>query len=129
MTKVESVRCLALTLCCITVVLTQKSNDLVKLKVGYRVINTFKFLFTSLSLLNSVRIILLLQCVNDSKTLRDDVLHFISEHPLLDSSVPCVHSAPIYFAKDVIFTNIVVDIVDAKDGSYLVYFLGTGEIY
>ena len=52
-------------------------------------------------------------CVEDTRELPDRVLNFIRTHPLMDSTVAHQGGAPVFYKRDVIFTNIVVDKVYA----------------
>ena len=52
-------------------------------------------------------------CVEDTRELPDRVLNFIRTHPLMDSTVAHQGGAPVFYKRDVIFTNLVVDRVTA----------------
>jgi len=74
-------------------------------------------------------------CVEDTRELPDRVLNFIRTHPLMDSTVAHQGGAPVFYKRDVIFTNIVVDKVyaglygDKKE--FTVFYIGTqtGQVY
>ncbi|XP_077556479.1 semaphorin-1A-like isoform X2 [Haemaphysalis longicornis] len=69
------------------------------------------------------------QCVNDSRTLPDVTLNFITEHPLMDQAVPAHFGRPIlvHTGFQYRFTYIAVDPqVEAVNGKkYDVLFIGT----
>ena len=52
-------------------------------------------------------------CVEDTRELPDRVLNFIRTHPLMDSTVAHKGGAPVFYKRDVVFTNLVVDKVTA----------------
>merc|ERR1712241_705625 len=52
-------------------------------------------------------------CVEDTRELPDRVLNFMRTHPLMDEDVGNQGQAPVFYKRDVIFTNIVVDKVYA----------------
>uniref|UniRef100_A0A8D8XHJ2 Semaphorin-2A n=2 Tax=Cacopsylla melanoneura TaxID=428564 RepID=A0A8D8XHJ2_9HEMI len=77
------------------------------------------------------------ECVNDTKTLPDEVLNFIRSHPLMDEAVAHRDNKPVFFKTDVLFTHLVVDIVNCSDlektdvQECTVYFVATntGHVY
>lgn len=69
------------------------------------------------------------ECVDNTKRLGDDVLHFIKDHSLMDAAVAQLYGRPVFYKRDVVFKNIVVDRVMGKDQDYLVYFIGAGNFF
>lgn len=66
--------------------------------------------------------------INSSLHLPDKTLQFVKDHPLLEDPVLPVGNAPRFIAKDVNYTQIVVDRVQALDRkTYDVIFTGTGS--
>lgn len=47
-------------------------------------------------------------CVNDTSSLPDTVLNFIRSHPLMDKAVNHEHNNPVFYKRDLIFTQLVV---------------------
>ncbi|XP_074601991.1 semaphorin 2a [Brevipalpus obovatus] len=70
-------------------------------------------------------------CADDTQALPDSVLNFIRGHPLMDSAVAHDNGRPVYYKRDVIFTRIVIDMLEVDGISYVVYYVGTatGEVY
>ncbi|XP_015920801.1 semaphorin-2A isoform X2 [Parasteatoda tepidariorum] len=68
-------------------------------------------------------------CVNDTQTLPDSVLNFIRGHPLMDSAVSHDNAKPVYYKRDVIFTSLVVDMIEVEGVQYTVYYAGSTEGY
>ena len=52
-------------------------------------------------------------CVEDTRELPDRVLNFILTHPLMGSTVAHKGGAPVFYKRDMVFTNLVVDKVTA----------------
>lgn len=73
------------------------------------------------------------QCVNDTETLPDAVLTFIRSHPLMDEAVAHKDDKPVYFKRDLMFTQLVVDPLQydvfGKRFHYTVYYAGTNLGY
>ncbi|XP_078095671.1 semaphorin-4C [Mustelus asterias] len=64
---------------------------------------------------------------NTSLELPDNTLNFAKKHPLMDDLVQPVGRRPLLIQKNVNYTQIVVDRVQAADGNrYSVLFIGTG---
>ncbi|GIY92151.1 hypothetical protein CEXT_675802 [Caerostris extrusa] len=68
-------------------------------------------------------------CVNDTQTLPDSVLNFIRGHPLMDSAVSHDNAKPVYYKRDVIFTCLVVDMIEVDGVKYTVYYAGSTDGY
>merc|ERR1719245_1967908 len=74
-------------------------------------------------------------CVEDTRELPDRVLNFIRTHPLMDSTVSHQGGAPVFYKRDVVFTNLVVDKVTAglygDKKEFSIFYIGTktGHIY
>jgi len=74
-------------------------------------------------------------CVEDTRELPDRVLNFIRTHPLMDSTVAHQGGAPVFYKRDVIFTNLVVDRVTAglygDKKEFSIFYIGTksGQVY
>lgn len=68
-------------------------------------------------------------CVNDTQTLPDSVLNFIRGHPLMDSAVSHDNAKPVYYKRDVIFTCLVVDMIEVEGTAYTVYYAGSTDGY
>lgn len=69
------------------------------------------------------------QNISSSLHLPDKTLQFVKDHPLLEDPVLPIGNGPRLIAKDVNYTQIVVDRVQALDGGiYDVIFTGTGNI-
>jgi len=74
-------------------------------------------------------------CVEDTRELPDRVLNFIRSHPLMNEEVDHEGGAPVYYKRDVVFTNLVVDKVVSGSFSekreYTVFYIGTreGQVY
>lgn len=70
-------------------------------------------------------------CVEDSTTLSDHLVTFIRGHPLMDSAVANDNGRPVFYRRDIMFTKIVVDIMEIDGISYTIYFAGTssGQVY
>lgn len=78
------------------------------------------------------------QCINkearaDNITttlnLPDKTLQFVKDHPLMDDSVTPIGDRPRLVKRDVKYTQIVVDRVQALNGTlYDVMFISTGEL-
>ena len=67
-------------------------------------------------------------CVNDTQTLPDSVLNFIRGHPLMDSAVSHDNAKPVYYKRDVIFTCLVVDLIEVDGVAYTVYYAGSSKL-
>ena len=52
-------------------------------------------------------------CVEDTRELPDRVLNFILTHPLMGSTVAHKGGSPVFYKRDMVFTNLVVDKVTA----------------
>uniref|UniRef100_A0AAR2IHG3 Sema domain, immunoglobulin domain (Ig), short basic domain, secreted, (semaphorin) 3Ga n=1 Tax=Pygocentrus nattereri TaxID=42514 RepID=A0AAR2IHG3_PYGNA len=67
--------------------------------------------------------------LRSSKEFSDEAVNFIRNHPLMHHPVYPIHRRPLVVRSgvDYRFTTIAVDQVDAVDGRYEVFFLGTGE--
>ncbi|KAK3539974.1 hypothetical protein QTP70_019611 [Hemibagrus guttatus] len=65
--------------------------------------------------------------LNSTKSFSDEAVNFIRAHPLMYHSVYPIHKRPLVLRSgvDYRFTTITVDQVDAVDGRYEVFFLGT----
>lgn len=70
-------------------------------------------------------------CVDDTQALSDHLVTFIRGHPLMDSAVANDNGRPIFYRRDIMFTKIVVDIIEIDGIRYTVYFVGTntGHVY
>lgn len=70
-------------------------------------------------------------CVEDSTTLSDHLVTFIRGHPLMDSAVANDNGRPVFYRRDIMFTKIVVDIMEIDGVSYTIYFAATntGQVY
>ena len=70
-------------------------------------------------------------CVDDTQALSDSLVTFTRGHPLMDSAVANDNNRPVFYRRDVMFTKIVVDIVEIDGLRYTVYFVATntGHIY
>lgn len=74
-------------------------------------------------------------CVEDTRELPDRVLNFIRSHPLMDGEVDHEGGAPVYYKRDVVFTNLVVDKIStgvfSEQREYTVFYIGTreGQLY
>ncbi|XP_077297385.1 semaphorin-2A-like [Arctopsyche grandis] len=76
-------------------------------------------------------------CINDTTALPDSVLNFIRSHPLMDEAVRQDFDAPVFYKRDLILTQLVVDrrFIDTyrptTDRHYTVFYAGTndGQIY
>lgn len=70
-------------------------------------------------------------CADDTQALSDSFVTFIRSHPLMDSAVPSDNGRPSFYRRDVMFTKIVVDIIEVDGVRYTVYFVGTstGHVY
>lgn len=77
------------------------------------------------------------QCINKdfqaeetTFNLPDKTLQFVKDHPLMDDSVTPIGDKPRLVKRDVKYTQIVVDQVQALNGTtYDVMFISTGEIF
>ncbi|XP_049774301.1 semaphorin-2A isoform X1 [Schistocerca gregaria] len=75
------------------------------------------------------------ECVNDTELLPDTVLNFIRSHPLMDGAVSHEGGKPVFYKRDVLFTQLVVDKLKVnlvgKNMEYIVYYAGTstGQVY
>uniref|UniRef100_A0A8C7YVX3 Semaphorin 4D n=1 Tax=Oryzias sinensis TaxID=183150 RepID=A0A8C7YVX3_9TELE len=70
-----------------------------------------------------------LQNINSSLHLPDKTLQFVRDHPLLEDPVLPIGNKPRLITKDVNYTQIVVERVEALDGNtYDIIFTGTGEM-
>lgn len=68
------------------------------------------------------------QNISSSLHLPDKTLQFVKDHPLLEDPVLPIGNGPRLIAKDVNYTQIVVDRVQALDQKiYDVIFTGTGS--
>lgn len=70
-------------------------------------------------------------CVDDTQALSDHLVTFIRGHPLMDSAVANENGRPVFYRRDIMFTKIVVDIMEIDGVRYTVYFVGTntGHVY
>lgn len=70
-------------------------------------------------------------CVDDTQLLSDNLVTFIRGHPLMDSAVANDNGRPVFYRRDLMFTKIVVDIIEIDGVRYTVYFVGTstGHVY
>jgi len=70
-------------------------------------------------------------CVDDTQALSDHLVTFIRGHPLMDSAVANDNGRPVFYRRDIMFTKIVVDIIEIDGIRYSVYFVGTntGHVY
>lgn len=70
-------------------------------------------------------------CVNDTQALSDHLVTFIRGHPLMDSAVANDNGRPVFFRRDIMFTKLVVDIIEIDGVRLTVYFVGTntGHVY
>lgn len=70
-------------------------------------------------------------CVDDTQALSDHLVTFIRGHPLMDSAVSNDNGRPVFYRRDIMFTKIVVDIIEIDGVRYTVYFVGTntGHVY
>lgn len=69
-----------------------------------------------------------LQNMNNSLHLPDKTLQFVKDHPLLEDPILPIHNRPRLITKDVNYTQIVVERVQALDKiTYDVIFTGTGD--
>lgn len=69
------------------------------------------------------------QNINSSLHLPDKTLQFVRDHPLLEDPVLPIGNKPRLITKDVNYTQIVVERVEALDGNtYDIIFTGTGEM-
>lgn len=70
-------------------------------------------------------------CVDDTQALSDHLVTFIRGHPLMDSAVSNDNGRPVFYRRDIMFTKIVVDIIEIDGIRYTVYFVGTntGHVY
>lgn len=70
-------------------------------------------------------------CVDDTLTLSDTLVNFVRGHPLMDSAVANDNGRPVFFRRQVMFTKVVVDVVEVDGVKYTVYFVGTntGHVY
>lgn len=69
-----------------------------------------------------------LQNMNNSLQLPDKTLQFVKDHPLLEDPILPIHNRPRLITKDVNYTQIVVERVQALDKiTYDVIFTGTGD--
>lgn len=68
------------------------------------------------------------QNIKSSLQLPDKTLQFVKDHPLLEDPVLPINNRPQLITKDVNYTQIVVERVQALDGNtYDVIFTGTGD--
>lgn len=68
------------------------------------------------------------QNISSSLHLPDKTLQFVKDHPLLEDPVLPIGNRPCLIAKDVNYTQIVVDRIQALDQKiYDVIFTGTGS--
>lgn len=58
-------------------------------------------------------------------------MNFVRNHPLMDSAVANDNGRPLFYRRDVMFTKIVVDVIEVDGIKYTVYFAGTntGHVY
>lgn len=70
-------------------------------------------------------------CVEDTHALSEQLVTFIRGHPLMDSAVSNDNGKPVFYRRDIMFTKIVVDIIEIDGIRYTVYFVGTntGHVY
>lgn len=70
-------------------------------------------------------------CVDDTQALSDNLVTFIRGHPLMDSAVANDNNRPVFYRRDVMFTKVVVDVLEIDGLRYVVYFVGTntGHVY
>uniref|UniRef100_A0A6G1SMH5 Semaphorin-2A n=2 Tax=Aceria tosichella TaxID=561515 RepID=A0A6G1SMH5_9ACAR len=70
-------------------------------------------------------------CVDDTQALSDNLVTFIRGHPLMDSAVANDNNRPVFYRRDIMFTKIVVDVIEIDGVRYTVYFVGTntGHVY
>merc|ERR1712038_883560 len=74
-------------------------------------------------------------CVEDTRELPDRVLNFMRTHPLMDEDVGNQGGAPVFYKRDVVFTNLVVDKVTAglygDKKEFSIFYIGTktGQVY
>lgn len=70
-------------------------------------------------------------CVDDTQALSDNLVTFIRGHPLMDSAVANDNGRPVFYRRDIMFTKIVVDIIEIDGIRYTIYFAGTstGHVY
>lgn len=70
-------------------------------------------------------------CVDDTQALSDHLVTFIRGHPLMDSAVANDNNRPVFYRRDIMFTRIVVDVIEIDGLRYTVYFVGTntGHVY
>lgn len=74
-------------------------------------------------------------CVEDTRELPDRVLNFIRSHPLMDGEVDHEGGAPVFYKRDVVFTNLVVDKIStgvfSEQREYTIFYVGTreGQVY
>ncbi|KAL7301621.1 hypothetical protein TKK_0005630 [Trichogramma kaykai] len=75
------------------------------------------------------------QCVNDTETLPDTVLNFIRSHPLMDSAVTHENEKPVFYKRDLLLTQLVVDKVKVTysgvESDFTIYYAGStkGRVY
>ncbi|CAB0043906.1 unnamed protein product [Trichogramma brassicae] len=75
------------------------------------------------------------QCVNDTETLPDTVLNFIRSHPLMDSAVTHENEKPVFYKRDLLLTQLVVDRVKVTysgvESDFTIYYAGStkGRVY
>lgn len=69
-----------------------------------------------------------MQNINSSLQLPDKTLQFVKDHPLLEDPVLPIGNGPRLITKDINYTQIAVQRVQALDGNiHDVIFTGTGE--
>lgn len=74
-------------------------------------------------------------CVKDTRELPDRVLNFMRSHPLMNEEVDHEGGAPVFYKKDVVFTNLVVQKITSGSYSdqreFTIFYVGTveGEVY
>lgn len=70
-------------------------------------------------------------CVEDTQALSDHLVTFVRGHPLMDSAVASDNARPVFHRRDVMFTKIVVDVMEIDGLNYTIYFAGTntGHVY
>lgn len=70
-------------------------------------------------------------CVEDTQALSDSLVTFVRGHPLMDSAVANDNGRPVFYRREIMFTKIVVDIIEVDGVRYTVYFVGTntGHVY
>lgn len=88
---------------------------------------------------NKMSVLFFGQCINKEAqaeqyvttlSLPDKTLQFVKDHPLMDDSVTPIGDRPRLVKRDVKYTQIVVDQVQALNGTvYDVMFISTGEIF